>query len=357
MKNITCRPILGTTLLILFSSLAIIARAQPTPPGGGGGGSGGGGGGSFDPPDYGSNLWIRVDGIFTNSFVGIVSNTEPDIQYEIQSITNLAQANQTNWNSEGFIFGSEITNWTALGVNLSGRTNSALFFRIRSWLDTFDMGIPDWWQLEFFGMIGIDPYGDPAGDGYSNLYKYQHGLNPFTSYAPQPPTFSVTPTATDSGEVISWNPAQGAVTSYTIYRNNSAITTVSASTFSYTDSTSLNLDDPDDDDYATYAVQANYSGSSYLAEAEPPFNPKWTISPAIVRGSQGQYILLVPNIPSGVTTIRFYPQPSGADYPNDFFNIETYLQSESSFTPSSTTNIIDVPVGSFTTNGVQSRHR
>jgi hypothetical protein len=296
----------------------------------------------------GSNLWINVGGIFTNTFVGTVSNTEADIQYEIQSIGNLAQ---TNWNSEGFIFGSEVTNWTPLAVNIAGRTNSALFFRIRSWLDTYDMGIPDWWQLQYFGMIGIDPYGDPAGDGYSNLYKYQHGLNPFVSYAPQPPTFTATPTVSDSGVIVSWSPAQGAVTSYTVYRNGSSIATVSASTFSYTDSTAVDLDDPDDSDYPVYTVQANYSSSSYSSPEEPPFNPRLNVSPAIIRGAQGQYILLVPNIPSEATTIRFYPQPSGATYPDDFFNIETYLQPENTFMPNSTTNIIDVPVSSFSTNG------
>jgi hypothetical protein len=314
----------STILLGLF--LTQFASAQPT----------------------GSNLWINVDGIFTNTFEGTVSNTEADIQYEIQSIGNLAQ---NNWNSEGFIFGSEVTNWTPFAVNIAGRTNSALFFRIRSWLDTYDMGIPDWWQLEYFGMIGIDPYGDPAGDGYSNLYKYQHGLNPFVSYAPQPPTFTVTPTASDSGEVISWSPAQGAVTSYTVFRNGSSIATVSASTFSYTDSTAVDLDDPTDSDYPAYTVQANYSSNSYSSPEEPPFNPRLNVSPAIIRGAQGQYILLVPNIPSEATTIRFYPQPSGATYPDDFFNTETYLQPESNFTPSSTTNIIDVPVSSFSTNG------
>jgi hypothetical protein len=318
-------------------------------------GSGDGGTNYYNPaddpipaPDYGSNLWIRVDGIFTNTYVGIVSNTEPDVQYEIQSIGDLTQ---TNWNSEGFIFGSEATNWTALAINLAGRTNTALFFRIRSWIDSYDLGIPDWWQLEYFGYVGIDPYGDPAGDGYSNLYKYQHGLNPLVSYAPQSPTFSVAPTVNDNGVVVSWNPAQGAVESYTVYRNGSAIATVSNSTFSYTDSTAVNLDDPNDDDYSIYTVQANYSGASYSSPEEGPFNPRLSISPAIVRGAQGQYILLVPNIPSDATTIRFYPQPSGATYPDDFFNIETYLQPENDFTPSSTTNIIDVPVSSFTTNG------
>jgi pimeloyl-ACP methyl ester carboxylesterase len=335
------------TLAILLS--ADSAFAQPTPPDGGDGCT------NCPPPtnyfaplNYGSNLWISVGGIASNSFFGILTNSEPDIQYEIQSIGDLTQ---TNWNSEGFIFGSEITNWTALSVNLAGRTNGALFFRVRSWIDSYDMGIPDWWQIQYFGMTGINPDGDPAGDGYSNLYKFQHGMNPLISYAPQSPAFTVTPTANDSGETVSWNPAQGAVTGYTVYRNGSAIATVSVSTFSYTDSTAIDLTDPNDSDFPVYTVQANYSGNEDASPEEPPFNPRLTISPAIVRGAQGQYILLVPNIPSGVASIRLYLQPSGADYPDVFFSMETYQQPENYFMPSSTTNIIDVPAGSFTTNG------
>jgi hypothetical protein len=326
-----------------------------SPPAPGGGGSTNDFNPAGDPmpdPDYGTNLYIAQVSLATNYFSGIISNTEPDIQYELQYKTDLLQ---TNWQSANwFVPGSELTNWTPFSLSmstLSEISSSNLFLRVRSWIDSYDMGIPDWWQLQYFGYVGIDPYGDPMGDGYSNLYKYQHGLNPFVSYAPQSPTFSVAPTVSDNGVVVSWSPAQGAVESYTIYRNGSAIATVSSSTFSYTDSTAVNLDDPNDSDYPVYTIQANYSGASYSSPEEGPFNPRLSISPAIVRGAQGQYILLVPNIPSEAATIRFYPQPSGATYPDDFFNVETYLQPESDFTPSSTTNIIDVPVSSFSTNG------
>lgn len=292
-----------------------------------------------------SNLWLSITAISNNTVFLSLTNTISDIQYEIQSKQNLAS---TQWVSEGFMFGSEITNFTGTNVLQNGRAN--LFLRIRSWMDSYDMGIPDWWQLQYFGVVGIDPYGDPAGDGYSNLYKYQHGLNPFTFYAPQFPVASAIPAANDSKIIISWDQSQGAVVSYTIYRNGSAIATVPSSQLSYTDnSETINLTDPNDSDFPTYQVEANYSGASYLGGTEQPLNPKYTIATAIARGPQGQYILLVPNIPNGVSKIRVYIQVTAATYPDDFFNsTQTYQQPETMFTPTLSVTNFDVPVSSFT---------
>jgi len=308
-------------------------------------------GGGYSPQlspveEFGTNLWLEITNLTNNTADFMVSNTIADVEYEIQSRADLVQG---NWNSEGFFYGSEITNWTPTSAEATNYPN--LFYRIRSWQSSDGSGIPDWWELKYFGTTGVDPYADPDGDGWNNLQEFQNGTDPTVFNTPPSPVFSVTPTANDNGEVISWNPAQGAVTGYTIYRNGSAIATVSSGTFSYTDSTAVNLDDPNDGDYPVYTVQASYSGSSYSSPDEGPFNPRLGVYPAIVRGAQGQYILLVPNIPSEAMTIRFYPQPSGADYPDDFFDIETYNQPINYFMPGSTTNIIDVPVSSFTTNG------
>ena len=129
---------------------------------------GGGGGGTnsisnfstYSPVNYGTNLWIAQAGVASGYFTGMATNSQADIEYEIQSRTNLLQ---TNWQSEGFIYGSELTNWTPLSVAQNGRTN--LFMRIRSWQSSDGSGLPDWWELEYFGTNGVDPYGDPAGDG------------------------------------------------------------------------------------------------------------------------------------------------------------------------------------------------
>src|SRR5208283_1652926 len=105
----------------------------------------------FVLPDYGTNLWIAQFGISSGSLVGIVSNSTPDISYEIQSLTDLTQAG-AGWNSEGFILGSELTNWTPMSVAQNGRTN--LFLRIRSWADD-GSGLPIWWQMQYFGTTGV----------------------------------------------------------------------------------------------------------------------------------------------------------------------------------------------------------
>ncbi len=45
--------------------------------------------------------------------------------------------------------------------------------------DTDGNGLPDWWELKYFGVLtGTDPNGDPDHDGVSNLNEYLTGTNP-----------------------------------------------------------------------------------------------------------------------------------------------------------------------------------
>jgi len=41
-----------------------------------------------------------------------------------------------------------------------------------------DSGLPDGWQIQYFGHLGVDPQADPDGDGYTNLQEYQNGTSP-----------------------------------------------------------------------------------------------------------------------------------------------------------------------------------
>jgi glucose/arabinose dehydrogenase len=44
--------------------------------------------------------------------------------------------------------------------------------------DTAGIGIPDWWQLKYFGHVGIDPNADPDHDGMSNYSEFWSGTDP-----------------------------------------------------------------------------------------------------------------------------------------------------------------------------------
>jgi hypothetical protein len=56
------------------------------------------------------------------------------------------------------------------------------FFRLVTPLiapaDSDGNGMPDWWQIQYFGHIGIDPNADPDGDGMGNLQEYLAGTSP-----------------------------------------------------------------------------------------------------------------------------------------------------------------------------------
>ena len=47
-----------------------------------------------------------------------------------------------------------------------------------------EFGVPQWWQLQYFHHIGIDPNGDPLGDGLTNWQAWQRGLDPTQLWSP-----------------------------------------------------------------------------------------------------------------------------------------------------------------------------
>lgn len=168
------------------------------------------------PASFGTNLAISTFNISTNLASLFVVNTGPDILYEMQGCTNLSQG---NWFSEGFLNGSEITNWTLANVSVNKQGN--LFLRIRSWQDSTGSGIPDWWWLQYFGQdTNVNAYAtDPAGDGFTDLQKFQMGLNPNIYYNPNgPPGFFGCIDASGTNAFLEWSNAPGPVINYSIQR-------------------------------------------------------------------------------------------------------------------------------------------
>ena len=282
-------------------------------------------GSSYMSPDYGTNLWIAQVSLSSGNLVGIMSNSLADVSYEIQSRTNLLQS---NWNSEvAPVYGSETTNWTPLSVAMNNRAN--LFLRIRSLIDSANVGIPDWWQLQYFGYVGINPYAaSPSGDGYTIWQKYQSGLNPTNFETPPAPNNFVAVLSTNGTNVLlSWNVTQGAVTNYSIVRgvynsgtgnyDYSTIGTVNSSTTLFVDVGAIHNAN---DQYDVYELTADYPGGntsetaySYIYDTAPPPPPtppapayNIYVSATLVRNATGRWQLMFAGLPSNVQTIRLY---------------------------------------------------
>ncbi|MDR3566369.1 MAG: alpha/beta hydrolase [Negativicutes bacterium] len=286
-------------------------------PGGGDGGDGtndySANGPIYIPPDYTTNLWIAQTGVASGNFTGIISNTTADVEMELQYTFDLTQPWQSaNW----FVYGSELTNWTAW--NLPAVSSSNLFLRVRSWgVDAG--GLPLWWEQQY-GLTNVNPNAlDSAGDGFTIYQKYQLGLNPSvfsTPAAPQGVVASLKQTAKTA--TISWLPSRGAVTGYIVEKIDSYGTwggyypptvtdvNVSAASTSYQDNISANLRDPDNgNNYdLSYRVKALYSGGNSTAWSATIPAPQPTVSAFVAPGANGTTFLKVSGVPANATTVR-----------------------------------------------------
>jgi hypothetical protein len=301
---------------LLASSMDVSGPPTPGDGSGSGGTNSSNGGTGYVMPDYGTNLWIAQVAVTSGNLTGIGTNTQAYIQYDILSRTNLLQ---TDWQTENSIFGSETTNWTPFSVAQNNRTN--LFIRLRSDASSDGSGLPDWWELEYFGTNGVDPYGNPAGDGYGNLQKFQNGMNPNVFYTPPAPQ-GVTAALNQENNTakVSWLPQSGAVTSYTVEKTDSythpatvQVFSVASNSSSYQDSLANNTATDwsaspyswyDDTYQVSYRVQAQYS-SGYSSSWSPsvPVQPA-TVTATIVPGTNGETYLEVAGIPNNAATVR-----------------------------------------------------
>ena len=305
----------------------------PSPPGGGGSDTN-----TITPqpladlmPDYGTNLFIVSLGMVSGSLTGIASNTLADVEYAVQTNSNLTT---TNWADTGqLIEGSEVTNWTELILPPPLATNN-LFFRLQSQASSDGSGIPDWWELKYFGTTsGINPNAqDSAGDGYTIYQKYEMGLNPNTFYTPlAPQNVTVTYNSTTGTATITWLPSPGSVTGYTITDANGDTYNVSGNSFTETIPYSPDYEVGNPTMQGSFQVQADYSGGNSAKSPPLPLQPS-TVTGSIIPGPTGGNLLAVANIPTNAANIRVFIYYSGNDNSGPF----------------TTETNVDIPVTDFT---------
>jgi hypothetical protein len=65
-------------------------------------------------------------------------------------------------------------------VTVNGVSSNAVMFTVGD-DDSDGDGLPDWWELQYFGNLSQSANDDPDGDGVTNLQEYQQGRNPTKS--------------------------------------------------------------------------------------------------------------------------------------------------------------------------------
>jgi hypothetical protein len=258
-----------------------------------------------------TNLAISPLTFSNNTASLFVVNSTADILYEVQGCTNLAQR---NWFTEGFVVGSELTNWTWANFYVSKKGD--LFLRIRSWQNSDDSGLPIWWESEYFGtnVVNSDAQ-DSAGDGWTIYQKFEMGINPSQFVTPPTPQgVMVNYDANTATATINWLPSPGSVTSYTVQKiyiptsdgyTPAQTNYFSSTTTSYTDNVSANQPNSwaNGTITVTYSVRANYAGGDSVWSAAVPLEAS-NFAARIGGGAQGTAILVVSAMPPNTTEIQ-----------------------------------------------------
>ncbi|HTV43102.1 MAG TPA: alpha/beta hydrolase [Candidatus Sulfotelmatobacter sp.] len=303
---------------------------------------------SFDP---GTNLWIAQEAVSGGNFSGIVSNTIPDVEYQLLYANSLNPPVQWQLVPNGTFYGSDETNWASWSIPFDSTTN--FFLNVLS--DQSDgSGLPYWWELKYYGQdTNVDPYADPEGDGYDNLELYQMGVNPFSWITPPAPQGLAALYNANNGNVaVSWEPSSGPVTGYILVGPNGTNYLSSGAT-TYNDNVSSIQGDYTNDIndwgptlFYTYQIQATYSGGDSAwsnpvwMQSDPALtsqSPPLAIFCYLVPGPQGSLYLAAPALPPGTAGLNVMRVDLGAYYLNGAY--DGNLPIETNF---------DIPVNSST---------
>jgi len=263
------------------------------------------------PISYGTNLWLSIaqTSVATGNMSGIISNTEADVELELQYTFDLTQPwRSANW----IVYGSESTNWTPW--NVPAISSSNLFLRVKSWgVDA--NGLPLWWEQQY-GLTNVDPNAlDSAGDGWTIYQKYELGVAPnvwVTPAAPQGVTVNFNQNALCAS--LKWLPCAGNIAGYTVQKSYQAIAGGSVQITDYTVSSGATYQDNLSGNAADvrngnayhiwYQVWANYTNGdqSSWSVSIPLQQP--TVQAAITPGASGLSTVVALGVPTSAALVR-----------------------------------------------------
>jgi hypothetical protein len=144
---------------------------------------------SAPAPNYAtySNFWLSISNSATNLYITL-QGTLPSLTYLILTNSSLSSTNWGIW-----------TNLLATNSLIPAPPfvigSNALFFEGALVFSTTASSLPDWWCMEYFGTLNVNPYSDADNDGLCNLDEYILGTNPTNAY-------SITPLHTDAQALL-----------------------------------------------------------------------------------------------------------------------------------------------------------
>jgi hypothetical protein len=81
------------------------------------------------------------------------------------------------------LIGTNLGNFSVIIGNSYGSITSA---PVALWPDSNGNGMPDWWEMKYFGNLNQPPLGDYDGDGVDNLDEYLEGTDPANAHSFDP---------------------------------------------------------------------------------------------------------------------------------------------------------------------------
>jgi len=136
-------------------------------------------------PNYAaySNFWLSISNSAKNLYITL-QGTLPSLTYLVLTNSSLSSTNWGIWTN--LLATNNVTPAPPFVIG-----SNALFFEGALVISTGTNGLGDYWCMEYFGTLNVDPYADPDGDGLCNLDEYLLGSNPTNAY-------SITPLHTDA---------------------------------------------------------------------------------------------------------------------------------------------------------------
>ena len=266
-------------------------------------------------------LWLEAVNVSGGWMSVDLYRTSSNDTYELFSTESLSSG---NWQSEGVVEGAD--GLTSVIIPTANR--QTLFIKAADVsLDTDGQGLPDWWQIELFGSTGIDPWGNPDGDAFSNIEEYYNGTSP-TSFdtPPAPIPFAAFLDAGGTTATLTWRAASGPVSHYEIKRSDynpathdfTAFQTIAqptAAETSFQDTGAFTAGNPSGGSSApqflyarnsTYEIEAVYvSGNSLPAYAQlENGDPAFTVDARLIRNSDGRWQITCPTFPNRIQKLR-----------------------------------------------------